>query len=346
MVRRVMEGISPTVLAEEIGVTPGTIRAWVKAAGHTLPKSYTTKGKVARKTEQQGAAANASAVQQQQQQQQPPQLHIPDQVPGQTLRPPVPGQPGQRPQLQQQQQQPRFVNRTVGTQQVRPVLMQPQQQQQQQQAGKVVTADASSLNDPTPPSGMPGAGPARLKKPGSTYEPYQPKRVPGYLAVCKNCGCIGSDFNKCESCKRPIPEDCKRVPDKNSKRVIESMSSLTVTTMGGDLRNVRIHSKTRKKKPDEPECIAISSDEDEDDEEEEEEGEEADKSSESAGDKKEGQQQDDKAASSNSAEGGKEGAAATTEGKKSEAQKVEGKTKQTEKGETSKNRLFTIGKCT
>ena len=42
------------------------------------------------------------------------------------------------------------------------------------------------------------------------------------MVVCKNCGCMGPDFNACIRCKKKIPEDAKVMddPDKPKPRII------------------------------------------------------------------------------------------------------------------------------
>jgi hypothetical protein len=40
-----------------------------------------------------------------------------------------------------------------------------------------------------------------------------------FQAVCKNCGCMSPDFNRCERCKKPIGEDCKTVSDSSFNKV-------------------------------------------------------------------------------------------------------------------------------
>ena len=79
---------------------------------------------------------------------------------------------------------------------------------------------------PTPPAGadQPGtpgkAGPAAAGAGGA--EPYKADLRPGKMVVCKNCGCIGPDFNACIRCKKKIPEDAKVIddPDKPKPRII------------------------------------------------------------------------------------------------------------------------------
>ena len=50
---------------------------------------------------------------------------------------------------------------------------------------------------------------------------------PGKMVVCKNCGCIGPDFNKCARCKKKIPEDAKVIddPDKPKPRIIAKVGN-------------------------------------------------------------------------------------------------------------------------
>ena len=75
------------------------------------------------------------------------------------------------------------------------------------------------------------------------------------------------DISKCMGCKKIIPEGAKIMPDPDYKP-IETEKKLIVTTASnsdrpGDLRNIRIQPKARRKPTanEEPECIALSSDE-------------------------------------------------------------------------------------
>ena len=97
--------------------------------------------------------------------------------------------------------------------------------------------------------------------PPATVDGYKPKLIPGKMALCKNCGAYSNDFNKCMRCKKPIPEGCKIIEDKKNEGPPPKSENL---------RNVRImHKPRRKAAPDEPECIALSSDEEGGDEAEE-----------------------------------------------------------------------------
>ena len=84
---------------------------------------------------------------------------------------------------------------------------------------------------PTPPPGAePGSAAAGAAPAGtptkadaaSAKEPYKADLRPGKMVVCKNCGCIGPDFNACVRCKKKLPEDAKVIddPDKPKPRII------------------------------------------------------------------------------------------------------------------------------
>ena len=85
---------------------------------------------------------------------------------------------------------------------------------------------------PTPPPGAePGSAAAAGAAPAGTptkadaasaKEPYKADLRPGKMVVCKNCGCIGPDFNACVRCKKKLPEDAKVIddPDKPKPRII------------------------------------------------------------------------------------------------------------------------------
>ena len=47
-------------------------------------------------------------------------------------------------------------------------------------------------------------------------------RRPGKMVVCRNCGCMGPDFDACIRCRRKITEDAKVIddPDKPKPRII------------------------------------------------------------------------------------------------------------------------------
>ena len=46
---------------------------------------------------------------------------------------------------------------------------------------------------------------------------YQAKLKPGKLVVCRNCGCVGADFNLCVRCKKKIGDDFKVIDDGSKK---------------------------------------------------------------------------------------------------------------------------------
>ena len=217
-------------------------------------------------------------------QSQPPQLHIQGQQGQGQYRPPQP----QHNQHQQQQQQA-VANDGIPTLQVNPrppgaqPRFGPMASPQQQRPGFHPTgasprpagmrAPNGTPRPPTPtssPSSKPTDGSGAITTPAAaaaataakSAEAYKPKLIPGKLVVCKNCGCMGQDFNLCVRCKKKIPEDCKKVDDPSYKEEKEEA--------GGKLRDVRIATKRKKKATDEPVCIALSSDEDEDDDGDEE----------------------------------------------------------------------------
>ena len=74
---------------------------------------------------------------------------------------------------------------------------------------------------PQAPGTEPAGGtPSKAGDPAK--EPYKPDLRPGKMVVCKNCGCMGPDFNACIRCKKKIPEDAKVMddPDKPKPRII------------------------------------------------------------------------------------------------------------------------------
>jgi len=91
------------------------------------------------------------------------------------------------------------------------------------------------------------------------------KRIPGKLAMCKQCGFTSEDLAVCLRCRRKMPDDVKVLDDPNFKPKPDS------TEAGGTkkLRLARLPGKARRRggNPDEPVCIALSSDEEGEDEE-------------------------------------------------------------------------------
>jgi len=182
-VRKVVEDhISPTVVGREIGVTPGTVRQWVKRQGFELPQSYSNKSKV-----QKAAAQSGSGVQVQ------GALGVP--VGG--ARPLAPSGAPTRPQL------PRVATTPFQQFQAAPRSALPNGLTSLPAARPAGT----SLLAPRPPQ--------PVKAP--TNQPHVPKYMRGYLAVCRYCGATSADFARCDACKKPIPAEGKRITDPNVK---------------------------------------------------------------------------------------------------------------------------------
>ena len=83
---------------------------------------------------------------------------------------------------------------------------------------------------PQAPAGAEPGTPAKAGDPSSgAKEPYKADLRPGKMVVCKNCGCIGPDFNACIRCKKKIPEDAKVIddPDKPKPRIIAKVGRKT-----------------------------------------------------------------------------------------------------------------------
>ena len=51
-------------------------------------------------------------------------------------------------------------------------------------------------------------------------------RRPGKMVVCRNCGCMGPDFDACIRCRKKITEDAKVIddPDTPRPRIIAKVS--------------------------------------------------------------------------------------------------------------------------
>ncbi len=122
---------------------------------------------------------------------------------------------------------------------------------------------------PAPPGGQPNkpGGVLSLPKPVPAQEQHKPKIVPGKVALCKNCGAYSVDQARCDACKKTIPEGCKIMPDPDYKPPPDEKAKAAAELLAkrqheAGLRNVRITPKRpRKSGPEEPECIALSSDE-------------------------------------------------------------------------------------
>ena len=65
--------------------------------------------------------------------------------------------------------------------------------------------------------------PKQLKR---MAEKMKRRRRPGKMVVCRNCACIGPDFNACIRCKKKIPKDAKVIddPDTPKPRIIAKVS--------------------------------------------------------------------------------------------------------------------------
>merc|ERR1719447_151125 len=92
------------------------------------------------------------------------------------------------------------------------------------------------------------------------------KRIPGKLAMCKFCGFTSEDLAVCVRCRRKIPDDVKILDDPSYKPKPDSTELMGTKK----LRLHRIPGKRSRRpgNPEEPVCIALSSDEEggEDDE--------------------------------------------------------------------------------
>jgi len=88
-----------------------------------------------------------------------------------------------------------------------------------------------------------------------------PKRVPGKLAMCKSCGHLSEDLSTCIRCRRKFPDDVKLLDDPAFKPKPDSTDNMAKKA----LRGIRLPKNRRKANPDEPVCIALSSDEEGDD---------------------------------------------------------------------------------
>jgi hypothetical protein len=84
--------------------------------------------------------------------------------------------------------------------------------------------------------------------PGGTKEPYKAELKPGKLVVCKNCGCVGPDFNACVRCKKKIAEGAKVVDDPSaaSKNKAGKVSDhLHIQKSTGFKRNDMVYTTTK-----------------------------------------------------------------------------------------------------
>jgi len=119
----------------------------------------------------------------------------------------------------------------------------------------------------SPPSQEGSSVSTSLSSSSSQYPgPHPPgsasKRVPGKLAMCKSCGHLSEDLSTCVRCRRKFPDDVKLLDDPAFKPKPDSTDHMAKKA----LRGVRLPTKNRRKaNPDEPVCIALSSDEEGDD---------------------------------------------------------------------------------
>merc|ERR1719266_3121098 len=85
------------------------------------------------------------------------------------------------------------------------------------------------------------------------------KRIPGKLAMCKSCGFTSEDLAVCVRCRRKMPDDVKILDDPSYKPKPDSTELMGTKK----LRLARLPGKRNRRpgNPDEPVCIALSSDE-------------------------------------------------------------------------------------
>eukprot|EP00090_Calanus_glacialis_P044531 TRINITY_DN7950_c0_g1_i1.p1 TRINITY_DN7950_c0_g1~~TRINITY_DN7950_c0_g1_i1.p1 ORF type:complete len:1263 (-),score=483.66 TRINITY_DN7950_c0_g1_i1:324-3560(-) len=131
----------------------------------------------------------------------------------------------------------------------------------------VAVGDPPTIDSP-PSSQEGGSGSTSISSPSPQYPagPHPPgsapKRVLGKLAMCKSCGHLSEDLSTCIRCRRKLPDDVKLLDDPAFKPKPDSTDHVAKKA----LRGVRLPTKNRRKaNPDEPVCIALSSDEEGDD---------------------------------------------------------------------------------
>ena len=197
IVRKVSEEhISPQDLGKEYGISPHTIRDWVKKAGKTLPARYKKTAPVVTTVQ---ASTTAAGV--------------------------------------------------VTT----------------QAGGAAKDGDAATPTSAASPNVS--AASAASSSAAAAAAPVAPKRVPGKLALCKQCGNLSEDHATCTRCKRRLPDDVKVVDDPAFKPKPDSTTLVSSSSSAADkksnLRAVRLGTKkARNAMSNEPVCIALSSDED------------------------------------------------------------------------------------
>ena len=101
-----------------------------------------------------------------------------------------------------------------------------------------------------------GSSPAGSTTSNSSYQQTPSKRIPGKLALCKQCGTQSDDLAVCIRCKRKFPEDVKLLDDPAFRPKPDSTDSTAKKSSA--LRGVRPPNKNRKRNNDEPVCIALS----------------------------------------------------------------------------------------
>ena len=88
-------------------------------------------------------------------------------------------------------------------------------------------SDRSAASTPTPGGGAVTPKPGAAATAGAGESAYQAKLKPGKLVVCRNCGCVGADFNLCVRCKKKIGDDFKVIDD-GSKKVRKKVKNVHV----------------------------------------------------------------------------------------------------------------------
>lgn len=129
----------------------------------------------------------------------------------------------------------------------------PQQQHQPRQMMGVTTGEPPTIDSPD------HVAIASTSQVMSTTM-LAPRRIPGKLALCKFCGTLSDDFNTCSFCRKRLPEDSKIMDDPTCKPKPDSTED---NQKKASLRAMRLPTKNRRRggNPDEPVCIALSSDE-------------------------------------------------------------------------------------
>lgn len=93
-------------------------------------------------------------------------------------------------------------------------------------------SDASSTST-TPTSGVGRITPKPTPGPSSSggSDAYKAILKPGKLVVCRNCGCVGADFNCCVRCKKKIGDDFKVIDDGSMKVITGKWFTLSPSTL-------------------------------------------------------------------------------------------------------------------